>query len=218
MILKVIFDKTNVTLPIVCQKELNSFIYRTLGDNNKYHDSFSDYSISSIQGGKLYNKNELKFIDNPYIIITSLNNEFINDMIVGLEKRKYDFFGMKYKKMEISEFMPNKRFDIINTISPVIVKLNNRKISIDNELFIQTLKQNCIDKLKHKGVEDETFDIFIRNKHKTKKKYIIVGDVFNICTNISLYVYGKPNTRKILYNMGLGGSTGSGFGTIKMYH
>lgn len=217
MIIKAYFDKQDVIIPISCQKELNSFIYKTLGDNNKYHDSFSDYSISSIQGGKLFEKNKLKFNSLPYIIITSLNNEFISDMINGLQNKKYDFFGMKFHKFELSDFKPNKYFDIINTISPVIVKYNNRKISIDNENFISALKENCIKKLKYKGIEDNTFDIEIRHKEKSKTKLIKVGSIFNICTNISLYVHGTIESRITLYNMGLGGSTGSGFGTVKMY-
>jgi hypothetical protein len=35
------------------QHIVNSFIHRVLGKNNEYHDAKNEYSISSLQGGKL---------------------------------------------------------------------------------------------------------------------------------------------------------------------
>ena len=62
MIINIYFTKQNnnqkeIIIPFKNQKELNSFMYRTLGDNNIYHDRFSDYSISSIQVGNKLNNN-----------------------------------------------------------------------------------------------------------------------------------------------------------------
>ena len=139
-------------------------------------------------------------------------------MINGLNKKEYTFFGLVFDRIEFKDFNVNKRYDTILTISPVIVKdKHGKKISIDNKDFLYYLKKNCIEKLKHNGIEDETFDIYFRHQEKAKQKMIMVGDVFNICSVISLYVYGKPTTRKKLYNLGLGGSTGSGFGAVKVF-
>lgn len=224
MILKVFFKPAeeglnDIILPFNNQKEMNSFIYRTLGDNNRYHDGFSNYSISSIQGGKMFDESHIIFKESPYIQVASQDMDFINCLISGLEKRKYTFFGLQYERLEINDFNVNRRFDTILTISPVIVKdsITRRKISIDNKNFVTELKKNCVEKLRHKGIEDSTFDIVLRHPEKAKQKLIMVGDIFNICTNVSLYVYGKPNTRKALYNLGIGGSTGSGFGAVKIY-
>ena len=225
MLLKIYFKPTKIyngnkiILPFNNQKELNSFIYKTLGDNNSYHDSFSDYSISSIQGGRMYDKKHIIFDKSqPYIQVASENNQFIGDLINGLNKREYMFFNLEFEKIEFLSFNINSRFDTILTISPVIVKdENGKKISIDNKDFISYLKKNCIEKLRHKGIVDETFDISLRHSEKAKQKMIMVGDIFNISSIISLYVYGKPKSRETLYNLGLGGSTGSGFGAIKVY-
>ena len=64
---------------------------------------------------------------------------------------------------------------------------------------------------------DPTFKMEIINPHKAKSKCIWVGKVFNPCSNVRLRIYGKKKTRETLYNMGLGGSTGSGFGSVKLY-
>ena len=70
----------------------------------------------------------------------------------------------------------------------------------------------------YKGVVDDTLRIEIRNPHRGKEKIIWVGDVFNPCSYLSMKVYGKKETRKMIYNMGFGNSTGSGFGTIRLYN
>lgn len=221
MILKIYFDlpKEGVAIPINNQKELNSFIHKTLGHDNKYHDAFSNYSISWLMGGKMIDKGSISFSTNPYLFVTSLDSEFIGTLLKGLMDKKYDLFGMKYSHCEMNEFAVNSRFDTILTNSPVIVKdENGRKISVDNLEFIEYLKQNCIRKLKFCGIVDDTFDIILRHPEKAKTKKVMVGESFNICTLISCYVYGKPETRKMLYNLGLGGSTGCGFGSVKVLY
>lgn len=222
MILKIFFkpidDSTNdIIIPFSNQKEMNSFIYRTLGDNNKYHDTFSDYSISSIQGGVKYDTKHIIFNTQPYIMVASQNEEFITTLLTNLEKNEFTFFNLKYARCEFKMFKLNEKYDKIITISPIIIKHDNRKISFDNPFFLDELKKNCLEKLRHIGINDETFNVEIRNIEKAKTKLIYVGDVFNISSMISLVVYGKKETRNALYHLGIGGSTGSGFGSIKVY-
>lgn len=216
MILKIILTKPNINIPINNQKELNSFIHRCLGENNKYHDTFSDYSISSLQGGKLNENKFLIFSDNPYIICNTNNMEFITSLIDGLN-RGVKFFDMKLEKLLFDDFIVNEFYDKVITISPILIKYNNYKITHYHEKWLETLINQSKNKLNKLGVVDDTFDIKIRNFQNAKEKSIYVGNVFNPSTMISLIIYGKPNTRKTLYNLGLGNSTGSGFGCVKLY-
>ena len=219
MIIKVNFTNPESNIPINNQKELNSYIHKCIGHDNKYHDSFSDYCISSIQGGKLVNNNELSFDKStPYIIITSENCEFISKIMNGIQMDRHDYFGMKFKNFEITDFKINDFCDTIVTISPIIVKdKNDYKIDFNNDKWIQTLTDQLKGKLHHKGIIDDSFKIEIRNIKRAKVKTVWVGNVFNVSSMISLKVYGKPNTRRTLYNMGFGSSTGCGFGCIKVY-
>jgi CRISPR/Cas system endoribonuclease Cas6 (RAMP superfamily) len=52
MRIKILLSATTEELPINHQHIVNSFIHRVLG-KNKYHDAKNEYSISSLQGGKL---------------------------------------------------------------------------------------------------------------------------------------------------------------------
>lgn len=217
MILKIIFSIPANGLSINNQHYVNGFIHKCLGENNKYHDSFSDYAISSVQGGKL-NNGKLTFNDNPYILISSENTEFINELMQGILTTNADIEGIKFSRFDFSDYNIHDYYDKIVTLSPILIKdKSGMKLSFKDEKFLEVLTSNCIKKLKHAGITDNSFKIEIRNIEKAKVKKIMVGDVFNICSLISLIIYGKPKTRKTLYNMGIGNSCGCGFGTIKIY-
>lgn len=219
MIIKIIFTnpEKNV-IPVRNQKELNSYIHKCIGINNKYHDAFSNYSISSIQGGKIINGKELSFENSaPYIVVTSQDMNFLNTLIGGVQKDKFTFFNMHFKNIEVSDFYLNEYCDTVMTISPIIVKKNGYKITFKHPEWVNILTEQLKSKLKHIGIEDDTLKIEIRNINKAKEKMIWVGDVFNPCSYLSMKVYGKKKSRLAIYNMGFGGSTGSGFGTIKLY-
>lgn len=209
-------DKNENIIPFINQKELNKFIYRTLGDGNKYHDAFSDYSISSIQGGKFFDKNHIIFLNRPYIYVSSKNIDFLTTLTDNIEKRKYNFFNHYFDEIEIENFRLNEYCDKVNTLSPILLKRNDIKITFHDENFIESLKDNCVAKLKHFNIFDNSFNIEMINVDKAKKKLIVVGNTFNICSMIRMKIYGKRKTREILYDLGLGNSTGCGFGAVEV--
>lgn len=205
-------------IPIVNQSDLNSFIYRLLGDNNQYHDVFSEYSISSIQGGKLYDGKYLKFEEEPYVQVCSEDVDFVNTLLNGLNVNKYEFFNMVFDRVEVDNFDIWKKYDKVITISPVIVYDENRnQISCKDERFIECLKKNCLDKLRHHNINDGSFDIELLNPDKGKVKRVLVGKRLNIASMCLFKISGRVKSRECLYNLGLGGSTGSGFGAVKLY-
>ena len=68
------FTNTTDKIPVDNQKELNSFVHRVLGHDNKFHDALSNYSISGLQGGILHKGTRmLSFRENPYIMISSMD-------------------------------------------------------------------------------------------------------------------------------------------------
>lgn len=218
--IKINLTAPTAVVPVNNQHFLNGFIHESFGNNNPYHDSFSNYSISSLQGGKLNeDKKTLNFKDsNPYFFVSG-NEDFLIFAVNAFITSKASMFGMKFESVgAFDNFDIKKYFDDVITISPIIVKnSDNRKITVNDELFLPCLYKNCLDKLSHVGINDPTFKLEIINPHKAKSKCVWVGNVFNPCSNVRLRVYGKKKTRETLYNMGFGGSTGSGFGSIKIY-
>lgn len=219
--IKIELTKPTVPVPINNQHNLNGFIHESFGTNNPYHDKFSDYSISSLQGGRLNDdRHTLNFdTESPHFFISSDNEEFLMFAVQSFIVTKASMFGMKFHTIGVfDDFKLNKYYDDVITISPIIVKnKEGKKITIEDDDFIYYLTENCKKKLLHKEIVDPTLKIEIINPHKAKSKCVWVGNVFNPCSMVRLRIYGTKQTRSILYNMGLGGSTGSGFGAIKMY-
>lgn len=222
MVIRIYFEKTNKTIPFNNQHQMNGFIYTMLGDNaGKYHDSFSGYSVSSIQGGRMSSdKSGLIFENEPYINFTSddmnVCKDFVSAIINAIDNKSADFFGLYPVRFETYDFPCGKKFDVVKTISPILLKKNGRKLTIRDDNWLEELTENCKNKLRHNGIEDNTFKIVIGNKEAVKNKMVNVGKVFNPCTEAVFTVYGKENTRRKLYNMGLGNSTGTGFGAVKI--
>lgn len=220
MRLKINLTNPTTEVPVNNQHELNGFIHTILGKGNPYHDTMSDYSISSLQGGKLKDdKKTLRFESNPYFFVASQNKDFLDDFITGAMTRSASFFGMKFNGFDVGcDFQPNRYCDDIITISPILIRdQNDRKITFDNPNWIDCIKENCIGKLKHHGIVDPTFNIELIKTEKSKQKCIWVGTVFNPCSSVRLKVFGKKKTRETLYCLGIGNSTGSGFGAVKIY-
>ena len=214
---KVIFTKPMDVIPFNNQKMLNSFIHKTIGHNG-YHDTFSEYNISGLQGGKYDAERGGLVYEEPYIIISSPNEEFNLMIIEKLFQHKQTLFGMTVADIRFVELGLNAHYDYISTLSPIIVfdKKSRRKITFKDEGWLDMLRQNCIDKLHHMGIEDESFSIEPRYENKWKTKMVWVGDIYNVCSMVKLKVSGSITTREILYNLGLGGSCGSGFGCVKI--
>ena len=207
-------------VPVNNQHYLNGFIHESFGENNLFHDKFSDYNISSLQGGKLNkDKKTLNFSsENPHFFISG-NEDFLMFAVNAFIFSKSSMFGMEFESVgSFDDFKVNKYFDNVITISPIIVKNDKKqKITVENGDFLHYLTLNCQQKLAHANIIDPSFKLEIINPHKSKSKCIWVGKIFNPCSNVRLRVYGKKKTRETLYNMGLGGSTGSGFGSVKIY-
>ena len=207
-------------IPVRNQKELNSYIHRCIGHDNKYHDSFSRYSISSIQGGKLDCKSGmLKFESEPYIYVSSPDSEFMQNLVMGAMTSGEKLFSMEFLKVEPAEQKVNEYYDTLITLSPILYKRkpDGRKITFDDPEWIGGLTEQCVKKIEHAGLSSNGFRIELRNPDKSKKKMIYVGDVFNPCSHVSLRVFGDKDARKYLYSVGLGNSCGSGFGSVKIY-
>ena len=208
-------------LPINNQHIVNSFIHRVLGKDNKYHDEKNNYSISSLQGGTLISgTNNISFKNGGYITITSLDNEFINNILLKLYSTN---FTGDIKVVGI-EFVDEKFYNGWNyfvTLSPFIIKKYSSKNeygfhTINDDGFNNTVKDYLINKLSKidSSLDLSDFDVVIptHKNHKTKK--VVVKNVVNIANSLHINIHTNKTVAELLYNIGIGQSTGCGFGTI----
>lgn len=237
MRIKINFSKNNTPIHIDDSIDvLNSYINKCLGRLNQYHDNFSNYSISSMQGGKLNIITKfLNFNDGMYIIISTPddNTKFINDIIYGIMKNPHFGYGMNFISfvpIDVDTFTTTKKghpeFDYVQTISPILLKEKNgrKRLTFKNcDNFEEELTLRSVEKLKKydENINLKNFKIEINNfKNNNKvKKYVSHNNdskkrYENDCNMIRLKITGNNRTRKILYELGIGSSTGSGFGSV----
>lgn len=231
MRLKIVLNKTDQNVPKNTQSLVNTFIHNALGRNNKYHDAKSDYCVSNLCGGKLNeDKLTLSIPTNPFIIVTSNDMEFINKLIVGVMNNPDFGYGMKFKNIL---FIEEKLYDGYNhffTLTPVLIKGKgenepkyitikskdeNDKYTVNNPDYVIRLKEHIINKFtKIDPTLDFTgFNIEIDDE-SGRVKPLVVKDIKNLGSTFKMTMYGNKKLISMIYNYGIGQSTGSGFGTI----
>ena len=232
----------NDILPINNQHIVNAYIHKCLGEDNEYHDEFSEYNISFLMGGKLHNKEELIFKDKAFIIVSSPNNAFINDLI----EKVYDNPKILGNiELESIEHITEKFYNGLNhfsTLTPIFLKdimarmdkdtytlvksgvkdkrdLNHRRVYItikNNSNFKEYFKRyliKCLNVGMGDDFDSDKFDVIITDKNP-KVKFIKIKNNIVYCSLFNFTLVCNKKVAEYFYNMGIGHSRGSGFGTI----
>jgi len=233
MRIKLKFSKNTSKVPNNLEY-VNSYIHKCLGFNNKYHNSKSDYCISRLEGGIITDGGRnLDFPNGGHIYVTSINNEFLNDIITGAINPLNKFFGFGMDFEEV-EHMPEEIFyNGINHFKTTSMGFIIRKKTdgetnewhtLNDEGFEQEVRNHLLRKLNKINLAfnlhlDLTgFDVVIPKhpSHKVVKRYSKrVENKVNIC---KLEIKTNKKVAEIIYNFGIGQSTGSGFGTVYTSH
>lgn len=219
-------SKTKTCLPSNNQHLINSYVHRCLGNNNEYHDGPSNYSVSSLQGGNI-NKTDktltLEDGDDVYFLVSSVDESFISRFYSGVTSNKIFYGDIRASITLMNEETYQNRYNRFKTLSPLLIKSNNKPVTIEDfsgkkEMsdFITSITKNRLTKISDKyniGLDLTNFNIEIKWCKPTKKfvKPNSAGQWANECDFI---VYSDGKTARTLASVGIGQSTGSGFGTI----
>lgn len=218
---KIEFSKNTTPVPIANQSLLNSYIHKCLGKDNKWHDSEAVYSISSIQGGTLNeDKKTLDFKNGAYIIVTSIDLDFLNELSSGVLKNQDFIYGMKWAGTTPIKETFFSGWNHFATLSPFLIKVydENKKykfLTLDDDNFQEKVKDYLIHKIKKfKDVDLTDFDVLIPKHDSHKVKKIMVKNVINKANQCQISINCSKEIAEFLYSIGIGNSPGSGFGTI----
>lgn len=209
--------------PIVINNQhlVNSYIHKCLGENNEYHDAKSDYCISNLRGGHMNNDKEtLNFDGGAFIIVTSMDNDFIGKLMCGMSMNTD--FG---KGMTICGYEPMSDdlyggFNIFRTLTPVLIKEygTDKFKTIKDDDYADVLKKHIINKFTkiNPKLDFRNFDVTFANKNhpSNKTKLIRIKGRANIASQFDVIINSNKEVAEYIYNYGLGQSTGSGFGTV----
>jgi CRISPR-associated endoribonuclease Cas6 len=184
----------------------------------KIHDTLSMYSFSGLRGG-MANKIGLDFPKGAEWFISVYDSQLLMKIIKQIQSSPDVAYGMAVKEVAICEnpVFPSKQRFMLAT--PVFIKRTIDKKCIhylysDNEvdkLMTETMKT----KLTAAGISDDSLQIsFDRSYENPKVKLISYKGIKNKVNWCPVIVSGKSETLAFTWNVGVGNSTGIGFGSL----
>ena len=220
------FSVNTIPVPTNNQGHINSYIHNCLGRNNPFHDTPSNYSISGLIGSTFNpDTNTLDFPNGGKIIISSQDNTFLNQLLTGIMTNGYLNWGMNYINIDFINETFYDGFNQFYTLSPILLKekvadgkykyVTINDPDFDNILTTRTL--NKLIKLNEVGnlkLNLKNFKITTSTNGKNKVKKVAVKNVVNHTSLCILTINCNKKVAELLYNIGIGQSTGSGFGCI----
>ena len=204
--------------PFNYQPQLTGAIHKWLC-KNEWHDTTSLYSFSWLNGGRKSGQN-LVFEDYTSFEISAHNAEFIKAIIDGIQADPVLKFGLTVTDIIIKETPVFSNKEIMFVSSPVLVKrtIDDKEVHYiyDNDECTNLLTETLQTKLRKAGLADTNVKVsFLSNYPDAKTKLIYynnIGNKVNICPII---LEGTPEQIGFAWNVGIGNSTGIGFGALK---
>lgn len=221
MRIHLITTPNNRVVPFNYQENLTGALHKWLSYDNQLHNSMSLYSFSWLKGGKQNQSKGLDFKQGASWFVSAANPEIIKSLIKGIQENPDIAFGMRIQEIRIQE-------DIIFTTnankfflaSPVFIKrrLETGKDKhylgqgeITEKLMTETLK----NKMSKVGLEDNTLRIYFDDNFLLKVKKATYKGIDNKVNMCPVIIEGKPETMTFAWNVGIGNSTGIGFGALQ---
>lgn len=218
MRLKIEFTKPK-SLEADNQYLVNRFIHTLLGVNNDYHDNQSNYNVSLLNGGRLNKVTKLiEFTtSNPFIIVSTLDTTILNKVMLGLLLNPKLNDDCLFKNVSFINEEFNDGYNRFLTLSPILLKnRENKHLTVRDSDFSTQLKMQTIRKLKaiNPKINLDDFDLVVEEKSLNRVRVVKLKNVYNYASVCNLTIKGTKEVIELLYNIGIGNSTGCGFGTI----
>ena len=200
------------------QANLVGTLHKWLGKND-LHDEVSLYSMSWLAGNSKSHDKGLTFPNGADWFISAPNEKFIKNILRGVLEDASVCFGMTVKDVIISETPVFNSVERFAVASPVFIK---RRIE-DNQVYFyhnQTesdafLTETLKTKLKKGGLSEENVTVrFDRDYSNPKIKVSVYKGIKNKASICPIIVEGTPEQVAFAWNVGIGNSTGIGFGAL----
>jgi len=212
-------SKNNELLPFNYQSFLTGTIYKWLGKENIEHGNISLYSFSWLQNVDTTDKG-INLKRGSYFFISAYKEALIKTIIKGIIADPSVCFGSFVSDINIEETPKFSNIRHFLLASPVFVRQpdgnKSYHVSFNDENASIYLTENLKRKLSLAGLSADNVKVsFDKNYHNPRTKIITykgIGNRVNICPVI---VEGTPEQVAFAWNVGVGNSTGIGFGALQ---
>ena len=208
----------NKTIPFNHQHLLVGAIHKWLGCNN-LHGNVALFSFSRLEKGEA-TKTGLKLGRYSSMFISAYDGEVIKILIEGIRKDPDMFESLFVSEITIQEDPDLSNRDYFFIASPVLIKRREGE-KIKHYVFSESdtdkwLQETMFTKMRIAGIKDDSFEISFDKMYSRSKTILIdYKGIKNRANWCPVIIKGKPETKLFAWNVGLGNSTGIGFGAIK---
>lgn len=205
------------TVPFDYQHFLIGKFHKWMGWN-EIHDEISLYSLSWLQGGKMI-KDGFDFSKGAKWFISFWDEEIGKQLIMNAMKEPDVCCGMKVKEIQIQENPSFGNKEKFKAASPIFIrKYDEKRKAIhlttkdkDSDFYLtETLKR----KLKMANLNYNAMVSFDKNYFNPKTKLVRINGINNKANFSPVIIEGDSEAVKFAWNVGIGHSTGCGFGAL----
>ncbi|MEM7574055.1 MAG: CRISPR-associated endoribonuclease Cas6 [Bacteroidota bacterium] len=206
-------------VPFDYHSQLVGRIHHWLGENT-LHDDISLYSLSELAHTGQALKEGLFFPNGTFFHLSSASDDLLANLIVGLQKDTEVNWGMRVESIMPQAEPTFKETAYFIMQSPVLIKRKEENGNLkffyyDNPASSEFLTATMQSKMKRAGVEGSLelrFDTSYSNPKIKMRTYRGIKNKASLCPVIAT---GDPHCLAFAWNVGIGNSTGIGFGAIK---
>lgn len=206
-------------VPFNHQVNLVGALHKWIGQND-VHDHPSFYSMSWLRGGRGLGKNGLVFPDGADWFISAYDPELIKKVVNGILDDPQIAFGIKATGVTLREtpiYPSGSRFYLG---SPVLVKRNlaeqQKHYTFDETEADALLTETFHFKLAKAGLPTAGAVARFDRKHRAAKtKISTYRNIKNRVNYCPVIIEGSPEQIGFAWDVGVGNSTGIGFGSLQ---
>ena len=211
-------NSSNQIIPFDHQPLLVGTIHKWLGHND-VHGEVALFSFSRLEKGK-NQEDGLKFTQGTSFFISAYDASMIKKLVSGIQRDPTMFCGLTVMEIIIEEDPNLTNRELFYIASPIFIsrRIGDKieQIFFDDSRASGFLKETLETKMGKVGMYDDSFEIhFDFNCPNAGTKMITYKGIKNKANWCSVIIKGKPETKLFAWNVGLGNSTGIGFGAIK---
>jgi CRISPR-associated endoribonuclease Cas6 len=211
--------KNKEIIPFNYQHLLTGAIHKWIGEENKEHGDVSLYSFSWLQKANTNNKGIILTRDS-YFFISTFKDDLLKAILKGVLENPFVCWGSEVydaQIMETPEFGTKEHFLLA---SPVFIKKRfddkQKHIAFNDELSGKYMTETMSKKLSVAEMSSEGLSIeFDKNYPNPKTKLIHYNEIKNKANICPVIIEGSSEQLAFAWNVGVGNSTGIGFGSLK---
>ncbi len=205
-------------VPFDYQRHLVGAFHKWIGEN-LIHDDVSLYSLSWLIGGKMVREG-FDFKYGAEWFVSTYDPILLKTLISGIHQDPEINFGLTVQEITISEDPSVESIQKFHLNSPIFIK---RKAGDRQQYYFYSdeesnmlMTQTLQTKLKKAGLNSEGVHVsFDKTYRNPKTKIITYSGVDCRASMCPIIIEGSQEQVKFAWNVGIGNSTGIGFGALK---